>query len=269
MFTKEAGMVFDSVDLSPSKYVTSLIYISTPLVFIFSLYGKLKSFRTLKNLRNKHIHIFLISHVLIYLLFFSIQSRKVDRWLLPILPIILLYAAFGIAYLKETIKPIAFLLVFSFIIGTYLHNPLLLLKQFNRHTPKSEAYIWMRDNLDPSLNKLVYTEEGLDPMNKLLGTRVIKMEVYATQSAQFFTPENTEGYEYVVISSRPIQNYKRVEVREKYPFYYDKWNDFENTLLDENKFRMLKQFVLPKPNLIPLSDVFIFENLHPISTNNL
>jgi hypothetical protein len=146
-------------------------------------------------------------------------------------------------------------------LGLYLYYPWLLLKQFQRWTPKSEAYLWMQQNIDPLKRALVYTEEGLDPMNKLPASKVYKVPVYSEENAQFFTPAPTEYYHYVVISSRPLQNHKRLAIRQKFPFYYDVWHKFEQRLSDPDKFKLINQFVLSKPNLIPLSDVFIYENL--------
>lgn len=266
MFTKEAGMVFDSVDYNPLKYIQALTFMLSPLVMITSLYGIFKiTRRNPSESRNKYFHVFLIGNIIIYLLFFSLQNRRVDRWLLPILPIATMYATYGICKLKQVLNKSVFVAFTLIILTNYLYFPVLLTKQFQTNTPKSAAYIWMRDNIDPSLNKLVYTEEGLDPMNKLLGVLVFKYQVYTDEAAQFFIPENPDGYDYVVISSRPMENYKRSAVKNSYPFYYEKWNTFENKLQDENKFKLIKQFVLPKPNLIPLSDVFIYENLQPIT----
>jgi len=259
MFTKEAGMVFDSVDLSPLKYVRALVYMSTPIVLLFSLYGKYKAVR---NKENMHFHIFLISSVIVYLVFFSLQDRRVDRWLLPVLPIILLYAAYGIYAHKDVVKSKWMLTGVLFIVLlSYSYYPALLLEQFQRWTPKAAAYLWMQASIDPLKHVLVYTEEGLDPMNKLPEAKVYKIPVYASENAQFFTPDLTEYYQYVVISSRPLENHNRPAVRQQYPFYYDNWQEFEDKLADPKKFSLVKEFVLSKPNLIPLSDVFIYENL--------
>ncbi|OGC68788.1 hypothetical protein A2415_05435 [candidate division WWE3 bacterium RIFOXYC1_FULL_39_7] len=259
--TKEAGMVFDSVDLSYTKYVAALAYIATPFVFMISLYGM---WRSSKFSGEKKLDMFLLSYVATYLLFFTLQSRRVDRWVLPVLPIILVYAAYTIdqifALTRSKFKPIlllvlvATLLYYVFFTGT-------LLSQFRRDTPKSEAYLWAKANLPELSTKLAYTEEGLDPLNKLPFATVIKFKVYASENAQFFTPENPELYDYVIISSRPMENYKREEVKTKYPFYYKKWAAFEEVLMDPTKFELIKDFTLNKPNLIPLSDVYIYKNL--------
>lgn len=259
MFNKEAGMVLDSVDNNPFKYVLSLLYISTPFVLLFSLYGK---YRSIKNRVDIHFHIFLTANIVLYILFFSLQDRRVDRWLLPVLPIVLLYAAYGLYQLKSVLEiRLVYVLAVLLTIASYIYYPTLLLEQFQRWTPKSAAYLWMQQNIDPLKRVLVYTEEGLDPMNKLPSSKVYKIPVYTIEGAQFFTPASTDHYHYVVISSRPLENYKKLAVREKYPFYYQKWSEFEDRLADPTQFELINQFVLPKPNLIPVSDVFVYENL--------
>ena len=262
MFTKEAGLVFDSVDLNPFKYLGIIAWIATPLVFLISLYGKTVA---LKLKESRHFHVFLIANVLLYILFFSLQKRYVERWLLPVLPIVLIYASYGFYKLQEKLNSkIVFIFVFSIIMATYLYFPALLIQQFSRWTPKSEAYLWMQENIDPLEKVLVYTEEGLDPMNKLPGSKVNVVKVYTDEGAQYFTPDDTDYYDYVVISSRPLQNYKRPAVRQAFPFYYEKWSEFENKLADSDQFELINQFVLPKPNLIPLSDVYIYKNLSEV-----
>jgi len=265
MFSKEAGMVFDSVDHNPLKYLNASVLMTTLPVFVFSLYGIFQRFKRKDTAESdntdKTFDKFLLGNILLYLFFYSIQSRRVDRWLLPILPIILIYAAYGIAIIKQKISKTWFYLLAFLALASYVMFPALLLFQFQKHTPKSEAYLWMKENVPPQSSKLIYTEEGLDPMNKLLGERVIQYEVYTSENAQFFVPEKPDGWEYIVLSSRPMQNFKKPEVAAKYPFYVDKWNNFEQQVLDPNNFELIKEFTLPKPNLVDLSDVYIYKNL--------
>jgi len=258
MLFKEGGMVFDSVDSNPFKYLVGLSYMVTLPVFLISLYGKYKS---LSKNKDKTFHMFLIGQVVLYLVFYSLQSRRVDRWLLPILPIALIYATYGTIRLKEAIGNKTFLLLCGLSCVYYLYFPGLLLFQFQRNTPKSASYIWLRENTAPTDWVLAYTEEGLDPLNKLPYGKVKQLNVYASESAQFLMPEDPSYYNYVVISSRPMTNHKRKEVRSKYPFYYEAWNGFEDAIYHNGKFELVKSFALPKPNLIPLSDVYVYKNL--------
>ncbi|MFC1700515.1 phospholipid carrier-dependent glycosyltransferase, partial [Patescibacteria group bacterium] len=98
MATKEGGLVFDSVNTKPLKYLYGLAWMITPIVFLLSLHGK---WITLKHAKDRSFHIFLMLNIVFYLVFYSFQSRRVDRWLLPIIPICLIYAARGVVLLKD------------------------------------------------------------------------------------------------------------------------------------------------------------------------
>lgn len=258
MFSHEGGLVFDSADLTVYKYILALGFITTPLILLTSLTGM---YRKIKDRFEYPFHYFLLGNVAIYLLFFTLQSRRVDRWLLPILPIVLIYAGLGISYLFEKLKNKWVTAMLALILTlSYCYFPALLLKQFQRYTPKAESYLWIKDNLDLSKRFLVYTEEGLDPLNKLPFSKVVTVPVYASEDAQYYLPEDPQYYSYVVISSRPMQNFKRPAVKDAYPFYYQGWLNFEQELQDPQKFVLIKEFALPKPNLIELSDVYIYKN---------
>lgn len=262
MFFKEAGMVFDSVDSNPFKYILATIFmLGLPLV-IFSTIGVVKS---LKEKSDKTFHIFLIGNILIYILFYSLQSRRVDRWLLPTLPILAIYASYGIYVVKNILPKRIFWSLFLLPAVVYSYYPILLLYQFKRDTPKSATYKWVRANIPIKQTLLpyvlVYTEEGLDPINKFPGAKVEQVNVYVSENAQLFFPKDPSVYEYVIISSRPMSNYKRPEVKKAFPYYSQRWKNFENKLQNKNEFELIKDFSLPKPNIIPLSDVYIYKNL--------
>lgn len=259
MLSKEGGMVFDSVDANPFKYFIALMYMITPYVLAAAIYG---AYRKIKHAKDKNFDIFLAANVVLYLLFFSVQSRRVDRWLLPILPVVLIYAAYGLEYIFEMLKTVKYKLGAAILIfGIYLIHPVLLLTQFQRWTPKSQAYLWAQSNLPETSAKLVYTEEGLDPMNKLGFAKVIQFQVYASDGAQLFYPDNPMAYDYIIVSSRPMENFKRPEVVRAYPYYAYRWQIFEKTLQDPRFFEVIQSFALSKPNLIPLSDVTIYKRL--------
>lgn len=258
MLFKEGGLVFDSADYSYLKYVSALAYMVTPAVLLLSMVGV---FSKIKKQESDKFDTFLILNITIYFIFFSIQSRRIDRWLLPILPTVLYFAVVTLGGLTKKINPkLSFLLVISILVY-YAYFPVLLLFQFQRWTPKSAAYLWMKENTPELSTKLVYTEEGLDPMNKLPGAKVYQYEVYSSDGAQFFYPKDPAYYDYVVISSRPMENHKRTEVKRAFPEYSARWDKFEDTINSTEKFEMIRKFTLPKPNLIPLSDVYIYRNL--------
>jgi hypothetical protein len=256
MKIKEAGLVFDSVDTNPVKYGLALISMVGIPVLLASVFGSITSIKS----SDKKYHLFLLGNILVYVLFYSLNARRVDRWLLPVLPLVLMYGAEGLAQLFNKTKTYLALGIAFAIFGLYLYYPYLLTKQFARNTPKSEAYLWAQKTLPPLATKLVITEEGLDPFSKLEGAKVIKYEVYESDQAYLKFPPNPKLYNYVVLASRPMQNFKREEVIEKYPVYSKAWSDFENTVLDSSQFSLIKEITLPKPNLVELSDVYIYQN---------
>lgn len=254
MMFQEAGLVFDSSDTSPFKYISALIYMSTLLIFMISLAGMYFN-------KKEKFTMFLILNVVFYIIFFSVQGRRVDRWLLPIVPLILYFSALGTEKLTALAGKKNFYPLLGLALLSYVYYPLVLLVQFQRWTPKSEAYLWSKDNLPELSTKLVYTEEGLDPLNKLSEAKVYQYEVYASKNAQLFLPKDPRYYDYVITSSRPMQNYKRPEVVETYPEYSKKWEDFVQLLGDQKSFKLIKKFEINEPNLIPLSNVYIYKTL--------
>ncbi len=256
MFFKEAGMVFDSVDYSPLKYVVALATMCTASLLLVAFPG---IFNKLNFKRDKTFDWFLVLHIVIYLAFYSIQSRRVDRWLLPIVPIVLMYSAISFYSIKQLLQKQLFYIFIFFIGVAYLIPTATLLLQFQRNTPKSAAYLWMKENTDLLKRKLVYTEEGLDPMGKLGGARVERINVYSGENAQYCMPQPLDLYDYVILSSRPMEHYKNPIIKAKYPFYYDAWFSFENTVKSSGKFTLIKTFPTTTPNLIPLSSVTIWE----------
>ena len=251
---RENGLVFDSADLSVTKYIFALGFIATPLILAASLYGKWTLIKN-KVIESKDYHIFLAGNVFMYLVFFTLGSRKVDRWLLPILPIVLIYGVYGISQMRNY-------LLTTVTGGAYLVFPILLLLQFQQQTPKSAAYLWMQQNTLGLATKYVVTEEGLDPMNKLPLASVHQFEVYESKGAQLAYPPNPLLYDYVVLSSKPMDYYKNSIVQKRFPNYFERWNNFEKTVMDPNQFELIQEYVLPKPNLVNLSDVYIYKKLH-------
>jgi len=276
MSIKEAGLVFDSVDLNPFKYLIALSWISTLPVFLIGLFGIFSTFR-LKNFKSiKPFHIFLLGNFVIYLVFYSIQSRRVDRWLLPILPILIIYASHGFStlykffysYLSKKNSDILLakfgLVLVGFSLSYYLYVAWIITTQFQRDTPKSAAYLWMQKNTDiqnPFIKTLAYTEEGLDPLNKLPYADVTQVSVYEGSGASLAFPIDPYLYKYVILSSRPMDNFKRVPVVQKYPDYAKRWVNFEDIVTKSGDFKLIQQFKTTTPNLIPLSEVSIYENL--------
>lgn len=269
MLFKEGGLVFDSVDTNPFKYLLALVSMTSPIVGIVFVAGIVHAVakKAVAIVNKLSLHIFLLGNVAVYLIFFSVQSRLVDRWLLPVLPIIFVYFAYFFSELVKifSLKKVVFMTTLAI---AYLYYPTVLLTQFQRYTPKSEAYLWAQKNILPISTKLVITEEGLDPMNKLPFSTVEQFNVYEADGAQFNFPPDPLLYDYVILASKPMTNFKRPEVVKKFPYYAQKWQEFENAVLDERKFDLVQSFALPKTfigisNLVNLSDVFVYKKKSP------
>jgi len=214
----------------------------------------------------------LILNIVFYLVFYSLQSRRVDRWLLPIISIVFLYSSYGIYNVildiinKKSSKIKKYGLAIFLIFSVFYYNfyNYVIFNQFQRYTPKSLAYLFMQENIDftdPKNNVLSYTQEGLDPLNKLPNSSINQVNVYESKGAQLFYPTDPLNYEFVVMASRPMQNYKRKEVKQKYSNYAKRWQEYENKVLDENNFKLVKSFETTKLNLIPLSSVYIYQRV--------
>lgn len=270
MRIKEGGMVFDSVNYSPFKYIEALSWILTLPVLLLSLLGITKSLTvrdngSVKDGARKQFYLVIILQIIFYLVFFSLQSRRVDRWMLPIVPNLILFSLVALNYLLDLFKKPSLKLIGIVLLGAfalyYLYFPALLLKHFQRNTPKSASYIWAKENLPPLSTKFGITEEGLDPLNKLPTAIIWQFNVYESESAQLIYPPDPTLYDYVFISSRPMFWTKNPEVVKKYPYYALKWSQFEESLNDPSKFMHIKSFELPRPNLIPLSNVSIYQKI--------
>ncbi|MFA5776040.1 MAG: hypothetical protein WC988_00535 [Patescibacteria group bacterium] len=273
MRIKEGGMVFDSVNYSPFKYIEALSWILALPVLILSLPGIVKSLTVRDNgpvkgdggIKDGGFYLVMALQVVFYVVFFSVQSRRVDRWMLPIIPNLMLFSLVALNYLLNVIKKPAFKLIAIVFIGGatlyYLYFPALLLRQFQRNTPKSASYIWAKENLPPLTTKFGITEEGLDPLNKLPTATIWQFNVYESEGAHLIYPPDPLLYDYIIISSRPMLWTKNSEIVNKYPYYASKWLRFEESLNDPRRFIRIKSFELSKPNLIPLSNVYIYRRI--------
>lgn len=266
MQTKEAGMVFDSVDYSPLKYLKALAYLCTLPVFLLAIYGSFKTFAGRLN-RDKNLRYtvqfltILLAQIAMYLIFFTIQSRRVDRWLLPILPNILFFSIVGLQSLQN-LRPrvVKILPIILFGVGAYyLYFPYILLYQFQRNTPKSSAYLWSQRNLPETSTKFGLTEEGLDPLNKLPMSAIWQYNAYESKAGQEVMPPDPLMYDYLIISSRPMEWTANKDVADKYPDYHLAWKNFFSILEDQTGFSRIKTFETTNPNLIPLSSVYIYK----------
>jgi len=267
MRLKENGIVFDSADFTVYKYFLALIFMETLPVFIFSIVGAFWWAKKAVEKKNYLFHIFLIGNFLIYFLFFTISSRRVDRWILPILPIALFYAAFICSFIlkKAFTKSIIYktcAISLLLICSTYyLKFPFMLLSQFEIQTPQIKMFKWAKQNLISETPKILLTDTSLDPLREIHGVKIMKIGIYASQGAQNQLPYDPTFFEYVFVESRPFSRYQSPVVKELYPTYYARWKLFDDMVRKSSDFVLIKSFETQSPSLIPLSSIYLYKNL--------
>ena len=159
MKTREAGVVFSSVNQNPLKYIKAFSDILSPPTLIISLFGIIFIFKDLISKRQQKemtdtslTHIFLIGNLFIYFLFFSLNPRLVQRWVLPIIPIFFVYVPFGLNGISEIIKnkkTVALLRCSLVIVITTFNliTSILIIKQINIGDTRVSAYLWVKEYL--------------------------------------------------------------------------------------------------------------------------
>ncbi len=255
MFTKEAGVVIDSYDPTIFKYFLSLENLITSFLLILSLLGMVHfGFR---NETTGYKKIYLLGFIVIYVVFFSISSRRIDRWVAPIVPLLLIFSSYYLAHLSKKIG--LFLVLVS--ISVYLYKPALLLYQYQRFTPKSEAYLWLQKNTNAVDRKFVLTEEGLDPINKLPNSSSLVFNQYESEGAFLTFPPNPYLYDYIILSSKSLDSYKKDFIQKEHPYYFEKWERFESLVTTSKDFENVYEKSISKPNLINVSDVYVYKRV--------
>ncbi|OGC50071.1 hypothetical protein A2716_01210 [candidate division WWE3 bacterium RIFCSPHIGHO2_01_FULL_40_23] len=275
MRLKENGIVLDSVDFSPFKYVSALSFIVTPLIFLLSLGGIIRVLLRHKENSDFYFHLFLIANILVYFYFFTFSTRRVDRWMLPVIPILFLYGSYFISFLIKYLPKAQLLLrlyMYIFLILAFLNYPVFafaISNQLGRVTPQIEAFNWAKKNIKNQNPKLLITDSSLDPIRSVSGIKVMKVLVYSSQGAVNQVLYDPKMYEYVVIMSRPFERYRNVTLKELYPNYYLAWKKYDETITDSKDFTLVKSFKVLEPNLVPLSSAYIYKNINfiPVPVN--
>jgi hypothetical protein len=277
MKTREAGVVFSSVDQNPLKYISGLSNVLTPPILIISLISmvvilleKIQDFKSIKTGPENLTHLLLIGNFFTYLIFFSLNKRLVERWMLPIIPVLCIYATYGIQEIGNLVKNQKIQKIFKIsLIGifliSYFCNALILFKQIKLGDTRLKAYEWTKDHLrqpeNTNLKILVYTNKGRDPFSRIDNCDVKMFEVYESKEAEKFFPVDPKEYNMVITYSGMERNYNNPYVAKKYPEYNDDWISFQKELDNSEYFKLMKSFETTKINLVGLSDIFVYEKL--------
>lgn len=271
----EAGVVFSDINNNPLRYPLALIKILTPPIFIASIYGILdpikKSFNGVrKNKIDEYslTHLILFLTILIYIVFYSFTPRMTERWILPIIPILIVYSSKGLINLYAKLdKNKSVKIIFSLaIIISFLIYPISLFKQLGMGKPRVNAYSWFRQYLIErdlfNAPVLMYTNKGYrDPFSRLKNCHLILFNLYEARDAQNTYPKDPNNYDFVVLYSTLEKNYENKYVKEKYPEYSKAWSNFTNTVKDPSKFKLINSFKTTKLNLLGIPEISIYEKI--------
>lgn len=274
MKSVEAGIIFGDINYNPFRYPLSFLKLLTPAIFLLSSYGLFEVIKKqIAGIKNKKIessvetHVTLIFTIFIYIIFYSLTPRLTERWMVPIIPIWVIYGskAFVGILEKYSKRKIIVYLVYALILSSSLFYTFSLIRQLNIGKPRSEAYIWFSRYLkDNNLNKarvLMYTNKGYkDPFSRLDNCDLTSYKVYEAQGAQNVYPKDPFQYEYVILYSTMEKNYENNYVKNKYPEYYKLWRNFTKTVKDPENFKLLTKFETTKLDLIGIPDISIYEN---------
>lgn len=282
MRSVEAGIIFGDINNNPLRYLVSFFTLLTPAIFILSFYS---IFRVIKQLfinikskkieKNLQIHLVLIVIILTYLIFYSLTPRLTERWMVPIIPIFIIYASKALMDIFEKhhknkiiIYPVIALTLLSTTFFTFS-----LMKQLEKGKPRVKAYIWFTNYLKESdrgeKSILMYTNKGYrDPFARIKNCNLISYQVYEAKEASSFYPKDPFQYDYVILYSTMEKNYENKYIKNKYPEYYKAWSNFTETVKEPRNFRLLKEFKTIKPDLIGIPEFSIYENIKQIENTN-
>lgn len=276
MKSREAGVVFSSVDQNPLKYMMSFSESLTLPVFLISLLGMFFIVRIVaknkerKKMNNNFLyHFLLIGNIFTYTIFFSLNFRLVDRWVLPVIPILCIYSAHGVIQLSSLFKnkkagTTMFCILSILFLTLYSTDLFSLVRQINIGDTRVSAYLWVREYLknngDSNLKVLVYTNKGRDPFIAIDNCDVQMFQVYESNNAYNYLPKNPGNYDLIILYSGMKSNYRNNYVSKMYSEYSNSWISFEKEMENGSSFKLIKSFNTNDPDLIGVSDILIYEN---------
>ncbi len=275
----EAGIIFGDINNNPLRYPLSFFKLLTPAVFLLSIYGLIENIKKLiSNVKNKVVeinfetHSVLILTVFIYIIFYSLTPRLTERWMVPLIPILIIYASKALADLLKKFNKerwVIFVLIFLTTLSA-LFFTFSLVRQLKEGKPRVNAYIWFSEYLNNDNGEeksvLMYTNKGYrDPFSKIDSCDLNSYKVYESQGAQNVYPKDPFQYDYVILYSTMEKNYENKYVKNKYPEYYKSWKSFTETVKEPTKFKLIREFKTTEPDLIGIPEIYIYENLKKVN----
>jgi len=251
---KENGVVIDSYNTSYFKYIFSLFENLTIPVVILGF------FQILYDLKNKKFNV-ISSLITIFIIFFSISQRLVERWLLPIYPLLIIYFFIMLSYLdSRKIRNFVIGLVFVLTIINFVNTNIELSKG---STLQKAYYDFMDFYTAPGKIVYIVTERGLNPFGYVSKKGMFYAQapvvLYESEGAFSSFPDNPEKYDFVVFSTRVREYYMNPYIFNINPSYVEKWESFFNQLTDKNKFEVLSFYGNQNKSLLNQENIIIFK----------
>lgn len=236
MRIKENGIVLDSYNTNILKYFYSISAQTSIFVLFFSVYY------LYQKMRAKKID-FAIFFALIFLFFFSLSSRLVDRWILPIIPILIIYALIQIYNFKNQIIKI---LIISLITLEFSYKFIQTNIELSEGASIVHAYHYIKEKYEESTdNVLVISERGLHPIKggNFRRSRVFVQDFqfnqYESEGAFQSFPEEYPDYHVVVFSTKVRKYYSNPDARKINPKYYELWENFYQLLNNPKEYEKI------------------------------
>lgn len=247
---REASIVYTSVDFSATKYISALIALVSPPIFLLFC---LNIFVLLACKRADKRFMFLYSVALVTVVVYTLIPRRVDRWVLYLCPILYLGAMHALLHIKSlsvrVITVVAFLLFhlsFSFSILYQLSSP----------KPRALAFAYYQKSIQNTKAKtLVYTEDGTDSFQHIPLVDVIHFNVYSNKADTL--PQNLNTYDYVVLSSKVRNTYQSPYFKRHKKDSYLLWQKFEGDL--SHYMKLDKSFITTDLNLLKVAEIYIYK----------
>lgn len=259
MRVKENGIVIDSYNPSPLKYIFGLTTILSIPILVFGIFNIFKKI----SLKKFDVVMYV---VIVNILFFSFSSRYVERWLIPVFPILIIYA---LQFLYEgRYKFFRRLLVFIVFLETFF-NFYVVNVELSFGANLSRAIGLFKEVHAKETKKLyLITERGLNPFNTLRRSSLLVSEIqfnpYVSEGAFESYPDDPKNYDYIVFSTKVRNYYLNPNIQKLNPEYSRKWENFYNVLNSED-FQLIYNFNTPFKTIINQEDILIFKKRELIS----
>ena len=219
------------IDTIPYIYNLKQIF-TTSLGVIVSILGLIGLIITLIKIRIPFpkIHIIFIFWIFLYFLIFGQFQVKFSRYMLPIIPFIIIYSSIGLVYIHEQLinkySRLAIPII-SFILLLSLHYPLSFLNIYSQDHTAVKASEFLNINAKP--NSLILKEhwdESLPNLNKFEINELPLYDFDSTKKNLNLSTLLSESDYLVIFSNRLYGTIPRLP--ERYPFtsnYYEKLFD--------------------------------------------